>query len=102
MPFRAPKNFREWLLLFSPALVIWAASVIGFFIPSGHEGGLASEGTFVGSIVALGLCVGVGYEFTKPNPRWGIRNAWSLLATAAVVAVNFGIAFAGCSLVGAI
>ena len=102
MPFRAPGKIREWLLLFSPTLVIWLATLIGFVIPApGSEWKLYMPffGVSAGSVLALLICLIAGYAFTKPTLELPARRAWGLLAALALAVVNFGIAFAGCAVV---
>ena len=97
MHFRAPKNFREWLLLCSPALVIWVGTAIAAAMPGENEGGLL--GGLLGCLAAGFISLVVGFVLTVPNPRWLIRAVWILIVSVAVAVLNFAVAFAGCALV---
>ncbi len=99
MYFRAPKNFWEWLLLSSPALVIWAGTAIGASIPGSHEGEGGLLGGIMGCFAAGFVSLGIGFVFTVPNPRWPLRAVWILIVGCAVAIVNFAVAFGGCALV---
>ncbi|MEO6740358.1 MAG: hypothetical protein ABIP20_08900 [Chthoniobacteraceae bacterium] len=97
MPFRAPKNFWEWLLLCSPALVIWAGTAIAAVMPGENEGGLL--GGLLGCFAAGFISLLVGFVLAAPNPRRAIRTVWILIVGCTVAILNFAIAFAGCGLV---
>ena len=98
MHFRTPKNFREWLLLCSPALVIWAGTAISAAMPGNNtEGGLL--GGLLGCFAAGLISLVAGFIFTVPNPKWAMRALWILIMAIAVAVVNFTVAFAGCALV---
>jgi hypothetical protein len=102
MPFRAPKNFWEWVLLFSPAMVIWAATAIAFVLPPpGFEWGLYFPilGALAGSVIALLLCVYAGYLFTKPTPEPSGRHMARFASASLIAFLNLGIAFGGCAVV---
>jgi hypothetical protein len=94
MPLRAPKNFLEWLLLFSPALVVYAAVLISISFPAPEfEWGLSKTlmGGLVGSAIASAICVVAGYVFTKPTSAPFVRPLWSLLTALLVGTFNIGV-----------
>ncbi len=97
MPFRAPKNFREWLLLFLPALVAYATIAIGSNFPV--KGFPNPKYVFPGFVAALVLSCVAGYVFTKPTQRLRERALWVLSVAIVIAVLNFGIAFAACMLV---
>jgi hypothetical protein len=99
MQFRAPKNFWEWVLLFSPALVIWAATAIWLAFPHYGEIGVLFVGSFYGSIAALVISSVAGHAFTKPNQQRSVRYSAVVLAAILIFTMNIGIAFAGCAVV---
>ena len=97
MGIRPPKTKWDWLLLCSPALVIWGGTAIGVSIPGDNEGGLL--GGLFGCFVAGVICLVAGFVFTMVNPKWVLRAVWILIVSVIAAALNFGIAFAGCGLV---
>ena len=100
MPFRAPKNFWEWVLLFSPAMVIWIAAAILFAIVRYDNGvGAVFVNPVVWSYVAFALSIIVGHIFTKPNPNCWVWSGWSFVAAILVVLLNYAVAYAGCAIV---
>ena len=99
MPFRAPKNFWEWVLLFSPALVIWLASAIWLSFPHRGDVGVLLVGPFIGSAVALVLCFFCGIRFTNPTPKPSGRHLARLASASLIAVLNLGIAFGGCAVV---
>ena len=96
MHFRAPTKLWEWLLLCSPALVIWAGTAIGASMP-GNEGGLL--GGILGCFAAGFISLVIGFVLTLRNPGWPLRAVWILIVSCAVAIVNFTVAFGGCALV---
>ena len=69
------------------------------FIPRGGRMLVGLDGALVGACFALPLCLVAGWILTKPQPRGYVRAGWFLLLSAAVIAVNFALAFAGCVVV---
>ena len=92
MPFRPPKSFWEWLLLFAPGVAMYLStlSIAGL---SGFEWELYDTllGGLVGFTIALVICVFAGCVFTKPTLAQHARIAWSLLAAVFVAAFNIGV-----------
>ena len=103
MPIRLPKQLWEWILVFSPSVVTLPLAVIGSF--AGDEGRDASPGfaafaaATLGSYFTLPVCVVAGFAITQAPACWYVSVACFVLASLAVAALNFGIAFAGCLLV---
>jgi hypothetical protein len=111
MKFRWPQRFWEWLLLLTPALVIF---VFGDLIPKikrpwgGLAGAKATE-AFIGSTIAWGslgllvaafLSVGLGMWLTPEiQPIWRRRTA-IITSGMSIFCLNLAIAFAGCAALG--
>ena len=94
-----PKNGWEWLLMFSPAVAIWLATLVAFAVPApGFEWGQYKPAieALPGSIIAVLLSFAGDVTLVKPNPRWAVRSLWILVVGLAVGILNFAIAFAGC------
>ena len=103
MPFRAPRNFWEWVLLFSPALVIWVATAIAFVLPApGFEWRIYFPfiGTLCGSFMALWLCVFAGRTLTDACLEGRTRRTRISFVAVLIALLNFTIAFAGCAVAG--
>lgn len=97
---RLPKGFLEWVLLFSPTLVIWLATAVWFAIPHyGGDVGVMFVGPVVGVVVSLLLCFFVGCVFTKPTPEPSLRHMARFASASLIAVLNLGIAFGGCAVV---
>jgi hypothetical protein len=94
MPFRAPKNFWEWLLLFSPTIVMVSAAVVWsqFYRPRSEYDECDSNTLWLGvPLIALFLCVFSGFVITKPSLRPSDRIIWTLNGMFIVAAIHFVI-----------
>jgi len=97
MPFRVLTKLWEWVLLFSPAVIVLLATAYDvYFVPRGGRMLVGLDGAVIGACFAVPLCFVVGFVFTTPQPQWYQRAAWSLVMSLAVLVLNSAIAFAGC------
>ena len=99
--FSKPKNIWQWLMLFTPAAVIFVGAVIGRATATpGEDRGLSGmvTGLITGPIVAV-LCFGFGIWLARESDGIGQKIAGAVLFGIALAAVNLAIGFPGCLLV---
>ncbi len=103
MGFRPPERVRDWVLLFSPAVMMLLSTFAGMAFQKQDNGEaillFALLAAFLAAFLAVPLCIALGFVFTKPNPRWPVRAAWILPAAVIVAFLNYSIAIGGCALV---
>ncbi len=99
MGFRPPERVRDWVLLFSPAVMMLLATFVGMAFQKQDNGEAILLFALLAAFLAAPLCIALGFVFTKPNPRWPVRAAWILPAAVIVAFLNYSIAIGGCALV---
>ena len=87
------------MLLFLPATVMLLATLAGAaYEQRGKEEAILLY-TLIAAFLAAPLCIVVGFVFTRPDPRWHVRAAWSVPAALLIAFLNYSIALGGCVLV---
>jgi hypothetical protein len=100
--FTKPEKTWQWLMLFTPGVIIIAgATIAGASVnPHGELRGLQVmvSGLLTGPIGAL-ICLGLGWWLARENATTGRKILGAVLFGLALAAVNLAIGFPGCLLV---
>ena len=99
--FSKPAKIWQWLMLFTPAVIIILGAVIGraSATPGEYRGIQAMvSGLITGPIGAL-MCLGLGYWLARESDGVGQKIAGAVLFGVALAAVNLALGFPGCLVV---
>ena len=101
--FSKPKNIWQWLMLFTPAAVIFVGAVIARAGATNSGGGYKGLQTMVSGLITgpIGavMCLGLGFWLARESNGIGQKIAGAMLFGIALAAVNLAIGFPGCLLV---
>jgi hypothetical protein len=98
--FSKPEKIWQWLMLFTPGLLITVVATVTRVSAQGSDRGLAAmaSGLITGPIGAV-LCLGFGFWLARKSDGIRKKILGAVLFGLALAAVNLAIGFPGCMLV---